>query len=176
MKMSLSEIICNELSWFCPFVMFMTLNDGTFSPCPRRDTAGQTLCGPQETILCLSPLGFHVVRMFAPPGLHTRVVYLCHHSAGGGMPIFNRLVIMLGLLFVKPFNCWLERLTGSYLRGGHSLAVIMCVRIRKRVCKCMGDTEKNNLIESDWDRHKERKWPNMPKSIWTQWGSFSQLR
>lgn len=151
-------IVRNHIWWcvtdFALLIIFLTLHGDTSSQCPQHDTAGQPLCDPQEAILFLSALGFHAVRMFAPPGLHTWVVYLCQHSAGGEMPVFNRLVIMPGPLFVrKPSNCWLERLTGSYLRGGYYTAVIMCLRIRKRVCKCVRDTERKrtwlSLIERD---------------------------
>lgn len=83
--------------------------------------SGQSLCGLQETIFFFpAAVGFRALRMFAPPGLHPRAVYLCQHSAGGE----NTRPKQAG------YHGWptvreeaLQLLTDSYLRGGYYTAV-----------------------------------------------------
>lgn len=51
-------------------------------------------------------------------------LFICVSTQRRGTNILNRLVIMAGLLFGrKPSDCWLQRLTDSYLREGSQLSV-----------------------------------------------------
>lgn len=60
-----------------------TFCDETSSLCSAWDCCRAPMW-PAGNITFPPVLGFRAVRMFAPPGLHPWVVYLCHHSAGGG--------------------------------------------------------------------------------------------
>lgn len=74
----------------------------------------------RKPFLFPAAVGFRALRMFAPPGLHPRAVYLCQHSAGGE----NTRPKQAG------YHGWptvweeaLQLLTDSYLRGGYYTAV-----------------------------------------------------